>query len=158
MLRLLQQGYTQMVEISDFLTIDTAHGNRLIEALVGEGLVQRQAGQGPHFFTLALTAHGLQQLGDGAQSGAAGSLAVEDPIGLQVLEHIQSAPRTLRALGATVGVQGSTLGAVVSRLDRLGYLHNKGIWERRISLSQKGQTVLATSRREETIAAAMSPE
>ena len=158
MLRLLQQGYTQMVEITDFLTIDSAHGNQLIEALVVQGLVQRQAGQGPDFFTLALTAQGLQQLADSAQSAAADSVTVEDPIGLQVLEHLQSNPKTLRELGATVGVQASTLGAVVSRLDRLGYLHNKGIWERRISLSPKGQTVLGTSRREETIAAAMSPE
>jgi DNA-binding MarR family transcriptional regulator len=156
-LRLLGQGYTQMVEITDFLTLDTAHGNRLIEELVGEGLAQRQARQGPHFFTLALTARGRQQLGDGAQSGEADSLALEDPIGLQVLEHIQSSPRTLRALGAHLGVQASPLGAVVSRLDRLGYLHNTGIWERRISLSQIGQTVLAASCGEQT-AAASSPE
>ena len=56
----------------------------------------------------------------------------------------------MRTLGASLGVQASTLGAVVSRLDRLGYLHNTGIWERRISLSQKGQTVLAASRAEQT--------
>ena len=149
-LSLLGQGYTQMVEITDFLTLDTAHGNRLIEELIGAGLVQRQAGQGPHFFTLALTARGRQQPGTGTPDGATDSGATQDPIGLRVLEHIQASPRTLRALGASLGVQASTLGAVVSRLDRLGYLHNTGIWERRISLSQKGQTVLAASRAEQT--------
>lgn len=143
-LDLLQRGYSQMVEMSDFLTIDSARANRLVEDLIRSGMVQRHARRGADYFTLSLTPKGQQHLHGGRGITPPPE---EDPLGLQVLVYIAPQPQTLSAVGAAIGVQASTLGAVISRLDRLGYLHNHGIWQRQISLSEKGQSVLAIAQR-----------
>ena len=140
-LDLLQRGYTQMVEITDFLAIDSSQANHLVEDLIASDLVQRQASKGLNFFTLALTAEGQHKL---QKSGG------EDLLGLQVLDRIATQPRSLPELNTALNLPATTLGAVVSRLERLGYLRNHGIWQRQVSLSEKGQAVLATSRQEAT--------
>lgn len=147
-LDLLHQGYTQMVELTDLLEMDAAHGNRLVEELVRAGLVQRQAVSGPDFFTLGLTPQGEQRLGNSGETGE----STPPPssvyaIGLQVLRQMEASPQTLRTLGAAIDAQASTLGVVVSRLERLGQVHSYGIWERRLSLSDKGREALQTASR-----------
>ena len=145
-LDLLRRGYTQMVEISDFLTIDSARANRLVEDLIGAKLVQRHAPRGADYFSLALTPEGQQHLYDGDVARP----SEEDLLGLQVLAQIADRPQPLSAVGAAIGVQAATLGAVISRLDRLGYLHNHGIWQRQISVSEKGRMVLAAQQKNAT--------
>jgi len=142
-LDLLHQGYTEMVELTDFLEVDAARGNRLVEELVGAGLVQRQAVSGPDFFTLGLTPQGEQRLGDHVERGV--SAPPPSPVhalGLQVLRQIETGPQTLRTLGVAIDAHASTLGVVVSRLERLGQVQSQGIWERQLSLSDKGREAL----------------
>jgi DNA-binding MarR family transcriptional regulator len=142
-LDLLHQGYTQMVELTDFLEIDAAHANRLVDELVGAGLVQRQAVSGPDFFTLGLTPQGEQRMeGHGKSGESAPPPSSLHAIGLQVLKQIEASPQALRTLGTAVDASASTLGVVISRLERLGQVRSYGIWERRFSLSDKGREAL----------------
>ncbi len=142
-LDLLHHGYTLMVELTDFLKMDAARGNRLVEELVGAGLVQRQAVSGPDFFTLGLTPQGEQRLGDHVERGeSAPPPSLVHTIGLQVLRQIETGPQTLRTLGVAIDAHASTLGVVVSRLERLGQVQSQGIWERQLSLSDKGREAL----------------
>ena len=139
-LGLVGHGYTTMVEITDFLTLDSARGNGLIEELEQEGLLRRCSLHGPDFFSFVLTPLGEEHLVE--TEGEERPFVSFDSFGLQVCEQVATAPKTLRELGAAVGITTSTLGAVVSRLDRLGYIRDGGIWERRVSLSHKGRKVL----------------
>ena len=70
LLDLLHHGYGQMVELTDFLGMDTARGNRLINDLIAAGLVQRRAQSGPEFFTLGLTPQGAQHWEKTEEPGA----------------------------------------------------------------------------------------
>ncbi len=133
-LELLGHGYTQMAEISDFLTMDSSRVNDLVEDLMAHGLVRRRALRGPDFFSLDLTPEGRH----GPEA------ADEDPLGLDVLEHTLGQAKTLSELGRTLGIRGTTLGAAVSRLERLGYVQTRGIWQRRVSASDTGRAVLST--------------
>lgn len=137
MLKLLRHGYTHMVELIDFLAVDSSRAHGLVEDLVAHGLVRRRSLRGPDFFSLALTPEGWQ--------GPA--TATEDPLGLAILEHTVHQATTLPELGRTLGLQTTSLGAVVSRLERLGYVHTRGIWQRRVSISDRGRDVLRTSGR-----------
>ena len=143
-MELLQQGYTQMAELTDYLGIDSARGNHLVEELVEAGLVQRQASSGPNFFSLDLTALGRQLLED-RTNGKESALSSVDPLDLQVLRQMEAGPQTLRTLGAAVDANASMLGVVVSRLERLGQVYGSGIWERRLSLSDKGREALRSA-------------
>ena len=147
-LDLLHQGYTQMVELTDFLEMDAARGNRLIEELVGAGLVQRRAQSGPDFFTLKLTPQGRQRLQGYAESSEfAPPPSSVHAIGLQVLRRIETRPQTLRTLGVAIDANAATLGVVISRLERLGQVQSQGIWERQLSLSDKGREALQAAAR-----------
>lgn len=147
-LDLLHEGYTQMVELTDFLEMDAARGNRLIEELVGAHLVQRQAQSGPDFFTLRLTPQGEQRLQGYAESSEfAPPPSSVHAIGLQVLRRIETRPQTLRTLGVAIDANAATLGVVISRLERLGQVQSQGIWERQLSLSDKGREALQAAAR-----------
>ena len=142
-LGLLHHGYGQMVELTDFLGIDTARGNRLIDELIAAGLVRRQAQSGPDFFTLEITPQGAQYRERSEEPGAVIPPHSSVPtIELQILRQIESGPQTLRTLGRTIEANASTLGVVVSRLERLGQVRSHGIWERRLSLSDTGRAAL----------------
>lgn len=82
------------------------------------------------------------------EEGASDPLASDslDPLTFQVLEQVENVPKTLRELSVATGATASTVGAVVSCLGRLGYLRDKGIWTRRMSLSDKGKEVLGDYR------------
>ena len=145
-LDLLHQGYGQMVELTDFLGMDAAHGNHLVNELIAAGLVRRQAPSGPDFFTLRITPQGEQRAEDRGDSEESGESAPPPSsvhaLGLQVLRQIESGPQTLRTLGGALEANASALGVVVSRLERIGQVHSHGIWERRLSLSDKGRAAL----------------
>ena len=142
-LDLLHQGYGQMVELTDFLGMDAAHGNHLVNELIAAGLVRRQAQSGPDFFTLRITPQGAQRWEKKDEPGA----AIPSPssvytLELHILTQIESGPQTLRTLGGALEANASALGVVVSRLERIGQVHSHGIWERRLSLSDKGRAAL----------------
>ena len=145
-LDLLYHGYGQMVELTDFLGMDTAHGNHLVNELIAAGLVRRQAQSGPDFFTLRITPQGEQRAEDRGDSEESGESAPPPSsvhaLGLQVLRQIESGPQTLRTLGGALEANASALGVVVSRLERIGQVQSHGIWERRLSLSDKGRAAL----------------
>lgn len=145
-LGLIRQGYTAMVEISDLLAIDAARGNRVVTELECAGLVQRRAAHGPDFFTFTVTPLGERRLLESSTETETPLPSAVDPLSLQVLEQVEVAAKTLRELGTVVGANAATLGAVVSRLDRLGYVQDGGIWERRVSLSPTGKKLLREHR------------
>ena len=150
-LGLLRHGYGQMVELTDFLGMDTAHGNRLVEELIAAGLVQRQAQSGPDFFTLSLTPQGTQHWEQTEEPGAATPHRSSVPaLELHILRQLESDPQTLRALGQAIEANASTLGVVVSRLERRGQVHSHGIWERRLTLSDTGRAALRAAVRPST--------
>ena len=142
-LGLLHHGYEQMVELTDFLGMDTAHGNRLVEELITAGLVQRQAQSGPDFFTLSLTPQGTRRWEKTEEPGAAAPPHSSVPtLELHILRQLESDPQTLRSLERVIEANAATLGVVVSRLERRGQVHSHGIWERRLTLSDTGRAAL----------------
>ena len=142
-LDLLYHGYGQMVELTDFLGLDTAHGNHLVNELIAAGLVRRQAQSGPDFFTLRITPQGAQRWEKKDEPGA----AIPSPssvytLELHILTQLESGPQTLRSLERAIEANASTLGVIVSRLERRGQVHSHGIWERRLTLSDTGRAAL----------------
>ena len=146
-LDLLYHGYGQMVELTDFLGLDTAHGNRLINELIAAGLVRRQAQSGPDFFTLSLTPQAAQRWEKKDEPGA----AIPFPSSVYTLERhiltqLESGPQTLRSLERAIEANAATLSVVVSRLERRGQVHSHGIWERCLVLSDTGRAALRAAR------------
>ena len=143
LLVLIRTGYTTMVELSDFTMLNSAECHRLIEELERAGLVQRWGRSGLDYFTFGLTPQGDRVLADlpdtpSALSGFAGL----DAEGRSVLEQLAGGAKSLRALSTATGVAASPLSVIVNRLDQLGYIRGQGVWERALTLSEKGREVV----------------
>lgn len=143
LLVLIRTGYTTMVELSDFTMLNSAECHRLIEELERAGLVQRWGRSGLDYFTFGLTPQGDRVLADlpdapSALSGFAGL----DAEGRSVLEQLAGEAKNLRALSTATGVAASPLSVIVNRLDQLGYIRGRGVWERTLSLSEKGREMV----------------
>ena len=159
LLVLIRTGYTTMVELSDFTMLNSAECHRLIEELERAGLVQRWGRSGLDYFTFGLTPQGDRVLADlpdtpSALSGFAGL----DAEGRSVLEQLAGGAKSLRALSTATGVAASPLSVIVNRLDQLGYIRGQGVWERALTLSEKGREVVGSVESVESIGSIESVE
>jgi SSS family solute:Na+ symporter len=145
-LDLMRQGYTTMVELSDFLAMDSAQSGRLVADLERAGLLQRRSSRGPDFFTFTLTPAGEKLARETTSAEPTSASQGLDSLSLQILAHVAETRSTLQELSRATGASAATLGVIVNRLDRLGYLRDGGLWQRKIGLSEKGRTILANDR------------
>ena len=66
-----------------------------------------------------------------------------DAQGRTVLAELEAGAASLADVGRTTGIPAAPLSVVVQRLEHLGYLTGSGIWQRQVSLSDKGRALLA---------------
>ena len=140
LLVLIRTGYTTMVELSDFTMLNSAECHRLIAELERAGLVQRWGRSGLDYFTFGLTPEGdrtLAALPD-APSGLSGFAGL-DADSRSILEQLAGGDKSLHTLSTATGMAASPLSVIVNRLDQLGYIRGRGVWERTLSLSEKGR-------------------
>ena len=140
LLILIRTGYTTMVELSDFTMLNSAECHRLIEELERAGLVQRWGRSGLDYFTFGLTPQGDRTLADlpDAPPSLSGFVGL-DADSRSILEQLLGGGKSLRTLSTATGVAASPLSVIVNRLDQLGYIRGQGVWERTLSLSEKGR-------------------
>ena len=149
LLVLIRTGYTTMVELSDFTLLNSAECHRLIVELERAGLVQRWGRSGLDYFTFGLTPQGdrtLAALPDAPPS--LGGFVGLDADSRSILEQLTGGGKSLRDLSTATEMAASPLSVIVNRLDQLGYIRGRGVWERTLTLSEKGRTRLAEKRRD----------
>ena len=143
LLVLIRTGYTTMVELSDFTLLNSAECHRLIVELERAGLVQRWGRSGLDYFTFGLTPQGdrtLATLPDAPPS--LGGFVGLDADSRSILEQLTGGGKSLRDLSTATEMAASPLSVIVNRLDQLGYIRGRGVWERTLTLSEKGRTRL----------------
>ncbi len=145
LLILIRTGYTTMVELSDFTMLNSAECHRLIEELERAGLVQRWGRSGLDYFTFGLTPQGDRTLADlpDAPSSLSGFVGL-DADSHSILEQLAGGGKSLRTLSTATGVAASPLSVIVNRLDQLGYIRGQGVWERTLTLSEKGRAMIGS--------------
>ena len=145
LLVLIRTGYTTMVELSDFTMLNSAECHRLIEELERAGLVQRWGRSGLDYFTFGLTPQGDRALADlpDAPSSLSGFVGL-DADSRSILEQLAGGGKSLRTLSTATGVAASPLSVIVNRLDQLGYIRGRGVWERTLTLSEKGREMIGS--------------
>ena len=145
LLILIRTGYTTMVELSDFTMLNSAECHRLIEELERAGLVQRWGRSGLDYFTFGLTPQGDRTLADlpDAPPSLSGFIGL-DADSRSILVQLAGGGKSLRTLSTATGVAASPLSVIVNRLDQLGYIRGQGVWERTLTLSEKGRAMIGS--------------
>ena len=143
LLVLIRTGYTTMVELSDFTMLNSAECHRLIEELERAGLVQRWGRSGLDYFTFGLTPQGDRTLAalPNPPANLVGFVGL-DADSRSILEQLADGGKSLRTLSTATGVTASPLSVIVNRLDQLGYIRGRGVWERTLTLSEKGREMV----------------
>ena len=159
LLVLIRTGYTTMVELSDFTMLNSAECHRLIEELERAGLVQRWGRSGLDYFTFGLTPQGDRALADlpDAPSSLSGFVGL-DADSRSILEQLAGGGKSLRTLSTATGVAASPLSVIVNRLDQLGYIRGRGVWERTLTLSEKGREMIGSVESIESVESVESVE
>lgn len=144
LLVLIRSGYTTMAELSDYTRLDSIHCQKLINDLEQAGLVQRWGASGLDHYTFTSTARGDAYLASAPDAPAdVSGFAELDAQSRSILARLDLEPKNLHALSQASGVAVAPLSVIVQRLDQLGYLSGSGIWQRRLTLSDKGRELLA---------------
>ena len=149
-LELINRGYRTMAEVIDFLGMDSARVDAVVQQLEQTGLARRGAASGLAYFSFHLTPAASNHVTVAADDGA----LTLDSVSRQVLEQVAVGPRSVQELDRVVGVTTSAVGAVVSRLVQSGYVRDGGVWQRRVTLSDQGRAVLDADRNSDAIARA----
>ncbi len=139
---LIQNGYTTMVELSDYTGLTASGCYQHIQGLIRAGLVQRLGNAGLASFTFEPAA------GAGAYSESGSAITALTKTmaltgtksdGTSVLKGLEDSPKSLPELSSVTDLPPSRLSVIVNRLDRLGYIRTAGIWQRTIRLSSTGR-------------------
>jgi len=159
LLVLIRTGYTTMVELSDFTMLNSAECHRFIEELERAGLVQRWGRSGLDYFTFGLTPQGDRALADlpDAPPSLSGFVGL-DADSRSILEQLAGGGKSLRTLSTATGVAASPLSVIVNRLDQLGYIRGRGVWERTLTLSEKGREMIGSVESIESVESVESVE
>ena len=131
-----------MVELSEYTRLPASGCYQHVLGLIRAGLVQRLGNAGLASFTFEPAA------GAGAYSESRSAITAltktmaftgSKSDGTTVLKGLEDSPKSLPELSAVTALPPSRLSVIVNRLDRLGYIHTAGIWQRTIRLSSTGR-------------------
>lgn len=135
LLGLIRDGLDQMVELADYRSGDVSGINLCVERLDRGGYIKRQSLRGAGFYAFSVTRRGLEALGrealppDGLSAQARRLLTAIEGGGLELFAREQ-------------GVSGAAVSALISMLDRRGYVRQYGFLRRRIALCAAGREAL----------------
>lgn len=138
-LALIASGYHTMAEISDMMGIDSAVSNSLIEQLDQKRLIVRESYTGPGFYTFRLTPAGQKLIEDKQTILFQEQVNLND---LVVLQKVKEGVEAFRRYVQENELDSLRVSVILSKLIRLGYLTEGGIWRRTIRVNEKGNTLL----------------
>jgi len=138
-LALIASGYHTMAEISDMMGLDSAISNRMIERLDQKRLIVRKSYVGPGFYTFRVTPEGLGLIED------KGSILFQEQVNLNdlvVLQKVKEGVEAFRRYVQENQLDSLRVSVILSKLIRLGYLTEGGIWRRTIRINERGNVLL----------------
>lgn len=142
-LDLIRKGYNTMGEITDYLQVDSYISNDLIESLDQKRLIQRGKLFGADFYKFELTAAGkklLPTITDKEDKLLTANITVEEA---GLLAAIKEGKEAMYAYVESHGLNSLKASTLIAKLVKFGYLNEAGLMKRKLSVTEKGNQVLA---------------
>lgn len=143
LLELLRYGHDSMSELTDSLKVDSGVSNKAVERLDRGGYLKRRAINGANFYSFEITEKGLSvlpKLSDKEAKMAADGLTDKY---LKILRVTDESPEKLPDLVKEEGLTSLEVASAVSHLVKKGYVLEKGVWRRKLEVTEAGRKVLA---------------
>lgn len=140
-LTLIRLGHCYMADITDALGVDSKISGESIERLDQGGYIQRAGLSGSKFFTLEITDKGRNALPKLSEKEAEMAAVCLSPLYVELLEILATNPEKQTAFVEKNQIKSMRMAAISSHLTRQGYIVEKGLFKRKLQITEKGQSV-----------------
>lgn len=142
-LELIRVGHCYQADITDYMGVDSARAAASVEKLDQGGLIMREGMTATKFYTFSITPKGLAALKPLA--GAEADMAKEklNPMYLDLLTIVKNNPDRQADFVKKYAVRSMQMAAISSHLTRQGYIVEKGLFKRKLTITDKGAAAVA---------------
>ena len=141
-MKLIRIGHLYMGDITDYLGVDSQVSGDAIERLDRGGYIVRAGLNRSAFYTFALTEKGLAALEPLNEKEAAMAKVGLSPMYLDMLKAISVSSEEENKYIKKNGIRSMQMAAISAHLTRQGYILEKGMFQRKLVLTQKGKDAL----------------
>lgn len=141
-LEMINIGHQYLADISDGLNVDSKVSTDSIEKLDQGGFIERAGLRGSKFFTFSVTEKGKEAL---PALSEIESKMVEDyltPKYVRFLEMALNRPDEIGLFAKDNNMTSLQMSSMISHLNRRGYIIEKGMFRRRVEVTEKGKKMV----------------
>ncbi|MEA4814346.1 MAG: sodium:solute symporter family protein [Oscillospiraceae bacterium] len=141
-LKLIRIGHLYMADITDYLGLDSKISNASIERLDRGGYITREGLTMSKLYTFHITDKGVAAVGDleGKEKEMA-SVGLTD-IYVELLKNITVSVSAQQDFIKKHSIRSMQMAAITSHLTRQGYILEKGIFQRKLEITEKGKSAV----------------
>ena len=139
-LNLIRYGHGYLSDITDSLKVDGGVSNASIEKLDQGGYIERMGLTKSEFYTFKITEKGenvLPRVPDEEREMVTAGLT---PMYVAILKMTAEAPEKIPELVKKYGLNSLEVSSIVTHLVRKDYVLEKGVWKRKLELTEAGKT------------------
>lgn len=141
-LKMLRTGHCYMSDITDALGVDSKTSGEAIEHLDKGGYLMRAGMIGSKFYTFEITDKGKRELPALSEKEEKMSDDFLCPLYIDLLKAIDSAPELQAEFVQTNNIKSMHMSAICSHLTRRGYVTERGLFKRKLRITEKGRQIL----------------
>lgn len=141
-LEMLRIGHCYMADFTDSLGVDSKTSGEAIENLDKGGYIVRAGMSGSKLYTFEITQKGLEQIKPLSDRDAKLVADYLSPLYLELLQIIKNTPDKQAEFVQTNKIKSMRMAAISSHLTRHGYIVEKGLFKRKLVITQKGVQIL----------------
>ena len=140
-LELLRVGHSTMAELTDAMGVDSGTTIKAVQVLDKGGYLVRQSLWGKGFYTFDITPKGISKIALNEQEEKLAALHLT-PVYVDILKILAQNPQNLGAYLQEKKIPGMRVTTISYRLSMDGYIREKGMFRRKLEITDKGREVL----------------
>ncbi|HHY14320.1 MAG TPA: sodium:solute symporter family protein [Thermoanaerobacterales bacterium] len=141
-LRIIREGLTDMVEVSDYLGLDASESTGIMERLDRGGYIKRKALSGADFYSFEITKKGLSVLPKLTETEAKLAEYNLTPLYLEYLNELKKSHSNGLQFLRSKEINGLRIVAINSVLVRAEYVDQKGLFRGEYYVTEKGESAI----------------
>ena len=141
-LAMIRIGHCYMSDLTDALGVDSKKSGEAIETLDRGGYIVRKGMIGSNFYTFDITEKGIKVLPELNKTEAEMAKAYLCPLYVELLTIIMKNPENQAEFIKKNDIKSMRMSAICSHLTRRGYVVEKGLFKRKLEITNKGISVV----------------
>ncbi|MCR4672312.1 MAG: sodium:solute symporter family protein [Lachnospiraceae bacterium] len=141
-LELIRLGHCYQADITDYMGVDSSKCAQSIEKLDQGGLIMREGLTATKFYTYEITEKGLAAIRQ--LEGKEAEMAKEhlSPLYVELLKILKENPEKQLDFVKNHQIKSMQMAAISSHLTRQGYIAEKGLFKRKLEVTEKGRAAV----------------